>query len=261
VFAQRFDAVGSAVGDETQLNRSTAGDQGDVALAGDGHGGLLAAWASAGQDGDGLGIYTTAVSAGAAGQPPSGSPANGIDVAVIGASTSEVLSYSIAGGDVTITTAAGTQYFLDVERIRFEDALFALDTQAPGAGAQGGSVWQAAALLWAGLGWAPGVSLLSQWTAQADHVDDMGDLGQALIDFYAAGVSSELLVAHIYATLAHAAPSEDIVQSLAGQIGAGLQFETQGDFFAAAAGLAVNTDHFAELVGSVQQLDMSWFAG
>ncbi len=262
VFSQSFDASGQAIGDEIQLNRFTAGDQAAVSLASDGQGGLLAAWTSAAQDGSGAGVYATRVEApvatGAAAYVAMHS-ATQLDIAIVDAQLSQVTGFSLSGKDLTITTTAGTQVFNDPDRLQLDDALFAFDTQPATGEVEGGSVWQAAALLWAGLGVAPTMSLLSQWTAQADVHDDIGALGQAMLDYYVDGVSSEALVAHIYTTLARVAPTADTVDALVGTIGAGRLFDTQGDFFAAAAGLAINTDQFADLTGSVQPLDMSWF--
>jgi Ca2+-binding RTX toxin-like protein len=57
VFFQRFDASGSAVGDETLANTNIAGQQGSPAVAGLTNGGFVIAWESDGQDGSGYGIY------------------------------------------------------------------------------------------------------------------------------------------------------------------------------------------------------------
>ena len=51
----------------------------------------------------------------------------------------------------------------------------------------------------------------------------------------------------------------DFVQSVAGLVGPGLQFETTGDLFAQAASLPLNTGHFAGIVGAMMQLDAGWF--
>ena len=170
-----------------------------------------------------------------------------------------ILAYSLGGGVLSVTTAHGTQHIDNVERIQLSDALFALDTQGPSGNAVAGHVWEAAALLWAGFAAAPDRSALGQWTAQADHSSSMGELGQKMIDFYAPGISASSLVAYLYQTVAGRTADAGTVQDLAGQIGAGRAFATEGDFFAYAASLSLNTGHMADLVGSIQPLDAAWF--
>jgi Ca2+-binding RTX toxin-like protein len=57
VFAQKFDALGVAVGTEFQVNTTVAGDQNGVAVAVDAAGDLVFTWTSDGQDGDLTGVY------------------------------------------------------------------------------------------------------------------------------------------------------------------------------------------------------------
>jgi hypothetical protein len=177
----------------------------------------------------------------------------GTDAAVIETSLAGVLSYSIGSGVATLTTTLGTATLLNIERVQFADALFALDTNP------GGHAWQAAALFHAGFGVLPGRAELSHWTAQADGSSSMGELGQHMIDFYAPGVSSHDLVASLYQQLTHQAASADTIQGYVDQIGAGRTFATQGELLAYAANLSLNTDGLAGLVGSVQQLDPAAF--
>jgi hypothetical protein len=183
----------------------------------------------------------------------------GTDTAVIGGTVAGIMSHSISIGAATIMTGAGTQQLVNVERVQFSDGLFALDTLAPSGDAPGGHAWQAAALYRAGLGALPGTADLSRWTAQADQSSGMGALGQQMIDFYAPGVSSQALVTHLYQQLVHATPSQETVQAYVDQIGPGRTFSTQGDLFAYAAALSLNTDQMAGFMGSVQPLDPSWF--
>ena len=252
IFSQRFDAAGHAVGIESRINDDAAGDQSDASLAPDGHDGFIAAWT--GQDGSATGVYATSILPAQAGAPLADTGVAGtVDTAIVKASIAQVTGYSADGANVSITTAAGTQVFSGVERLKFDDAWFALDTQP------GGHAWQAQALLWAGLGTAPNVSLLSQWTAAADHAGTMAALAQSMIDYYAPGVSTEALVTHFYTVLAHVAPTPDIVQALVGQVGEGRAFETPGELFAVAASLPINTAHFADFTGTVQPLDAAWF--
>ena len=57
VYARRFDAAGTALGNEFQVNTTSAGnqEQGGIAMAPDGR--FAIGWASAGQDGSGVGAY------------------------------------------------------------------------------------------------------------------------------------------------------------------------------------------------------------
>lgn len=57
VFAQRYEADGSAIGDEFRANTYTTGGQTSPAVAADADGDFLIAWESFGQDGSGYGIY------------------------------------------------------------------------------------------------------------------------------------------------------------------------------------------------------------
>jgi len=57
VFGQRYDASGTPLGGEFQVNTHTVGYQGYPSIASDASGNFLVAWHSAGQDGSGLGAY------------------------------------------------------------------------------------------------------------------------------------------------------------------------------------------------------------
>jgi hypothetical protein len=87
----------------------------------------------------------------------------------------------------------------------------------------------------------------------------MAALGQRMIDFYAPGVSTAALVTDLYIQLVHAAPSAQTVQSFVDQVGPGRTFETQGDLFAAAANLSLNTSQMVGFTGTIQPLDPSFF--
>jgi len=189
----------------------------------------------------------------------------GSDWLLLSVSTADVLAHPadlvfVPGLLSRVGSSLGVVDLTGIERVRLTDGLYAFDTLAPTQTDAGGKVWQAAALYRAGFGQVPNQAVLSQWTAQADQVADMGDLGQAMINFYAPGVSNEGLVTHLYFMLAGVMPSPQIVQTYAGLIGAGQQFETQGDLFAFAASLPENTAQMpVDFVGSIQTLDATWF--
>ena len=183
----------------------------------------------------------------------------GTDTAVIEALFAGLLSYSLGNNVLTVTTASGTETLRNIERVMLSDAVFAFDTYGPVEDTPAGHVWQVAALYHAGFGALPGRSDLSHWTSEADHSGSMSALAQLMIDSYAPGVSSSTLVTYLYLQLMHALPSTETVQAFVDQIGAGKTFATQGDLFAYAATLPLNTDLMVGFVGSVQQLDTGWF--
>ena len=294
VFAQRFGAGGQALGEETQLNMNTAYNQSDVALA-PGTSGYLATWASQEPDGTGWDVFATAVRSGTV--PPERSVVKatensdlligtweenaclalggddryvsqggsdyfdggtGRDTYVFPNSVTHVTSYTMDNGELTIHTSddhnpQAVPIILATERLEFSDAYFALDTTA------GGETWQAAALLQAGFGHAPDRALLSRWTAEADETATMAALGTKIIAAYAPGLSSTDLVSQLFLNVTGHAATQAQVNTFVAQIGAGKQFATQGDLYAYAASQSMNTDHIADIVGSIQQLDMSWF--
>jgi hypothetical protein len=276
--AQYFDANGNASGGAIQVGPTTTVAttspptmQWSVTATPDG--GFVVA---VDEPGNGLDVYAQKFSpAGAASAPPGGTSGNdtltvpsgtatidfgaGTDTAVFDASVASVQSYAIANGVLNITTASGSDTLVNVERVRFADALFGLDTQAPSGSDPGGHVWQAAAVFHAGFGALPGLSDLSRWTADADHAGSMAAMAQDMVNAYAPGVSSGDLVTYLYQQLAHAQPSAETVQSYVDQIGPGHQFATQGDLVAWAASLPVNADAIAGIVGSAQPLAAAWF--
>jgi hypothetical protein len=57
VYAQRYAGDGSAVGTETRINSTTAGEQNQPTIAALADGGYVITWTSFGQDGSGYGVY------------------------------------------------------------------------------------------------------------------------------------------------------------------------------------------------------------
>jgi len=186
----------------------------------------------------------------------------GVDTLILNVDTLDVLAtgYQFAPGLLSqVGSSLGIVELTGIERVQLSDGLYAFDTLASSGTDAGGKVWQAAALYWAGFGAMADQTVLSQWTAEADVSADMGDLGQAMIDSYAPGVSDAALVTHLYFMLTGVLPPGETVQSFVDLIGPGRQFETQGDIFAFAASLAENTVHMVDFVGSIQTLDPGWF--
>jgi hypothetical protein len=279
-YVQRYDAAGAALGDPTLVSvlhpftRTPINSAVNVAALADG--GFLVSftegdtdqWGVFGERFDASGV---AVSGGRSllgdehdnvirfgGAPLAGGPVTfdggaGIDRVVLPESVNDVQFYELNTRQPNLTTANGTKVFTSIERVQFSDALFALDTHA------GEHTWQAAALFHAGFGVLPGIEDLSHWTAQADRSSSMGDLGQHMIDFYAPGVSSHDLVAYLYQQLTHQVASEDVIQGYVDEIGPGKTYATEGDLFAYAANLPVNTTGVVSIVGTAQALDPAAF--
>jgi hypothetical protein len=182
----------------------------------------------------------------------------GLDIAVIPGSVTQVSAYSLAAGTASVTTPAGTDTLQGIERVRFGDALFALDTNpAHGPLDPAGNTWAAALLFHAGFGTLPGIEDLSHWTAQADVSMNMNVLAQKMIDFYAPGISSADLVTYLYGQVQHTTPSAQTVQDYVNDINSG--FMTQGGFLVLEATLPENITPMLGFAGTVQQLDPAWF--
>jgi len=236
VYAQKFDVSGNAV--------SAASDADDVLVG-----------TSASETLSGLGGNDVLIGNGGSDVLDGGA---GLDTAVIANSVTQVSAYSVASGSASVTTPAGTDTLQGIERVRFNDALFALDTQAwDGPMAPEGHTWEAAALFHAGFGTLPGIEDLSRWTAQADIAMNMDVLAQKMIDFYAPGISSTNLVTYILTQVNHTAPSQAQVQGWVDEIDSGLI--TQGRFLTLEAMSSANVDPMVAFTGSVQPLDPAWF--
>jgi hypothetical protein len=236
VYAQKFDVSGNTV--------SVASDADDVLVG-----------TSASDALSGLGGNDVLIGNGGNDVLDGGA---GLDIAVIPGSVTQVSAYSVAAGTASVTTPAGTDTLQGIERVRFGDALFALDTNpAHGPFDPAGDTWAAALLFHAGFGTLPGIEDLSRWTAQADVSMNMNVLAQKMIDFYAPGISSADLVTYLYGQVQHTTPSAQVVQDYANDIDRGAM--TQGDFLVLEATLPDNINPMIGFAGTVQQLDPAWF--
>jgi hypothetical protein len=178
---------------------------------------------------------------------------NAFVTAAFNIGTNQIQSYSYNNGVLELVTPSGTKQLVDVERVALTNGYFAFDTNA------NEDTWQAFALLKAGFDQVPTTALLSQWVKQADNTATMGQLGQSMLDFYAPGLSTQALVTYLYGTLAGITPTQAQVQEFANLVGTGKPFGTNGDLFAFAASLPINTDTFGGFVGSIQALDPALF--
>lgn len=103
VFAQKFDALGVAVGPEFQVNTTVAGDQNGVAVAVDAAGDLVFTWTSDGQDGNLTGVYAQLYTA--AGAALGGEVL--VNTTTAGAQEDASVAANAAGGFVVAYTSGG----------------------------------------------------------------------------------------------------------------------------------------------------------
>jgi len=271
VYARRFDANGVAPSNAGWLD----GDAGNDTIQWDGaQAARLSGWG--GSDTLAGGVGNDIIDGGAGNdllRVGSGrdflNGGTGVDTAAFNMATTGITGHSADGyATVTASTGDGTFTLSQVERARFADGLFALDTQAPiNFSWLGGNTWWAASLFHLAFGALPGREDLSRWTAQADQLGSPAALAQAMIEAYAPGVSNRDLVIHLYQQLADTTPTEAQVQAYLAQMapspqpggGSAPWFASQGDFVAFVAQHPLNESGLVGFTGSVQQLDAAWF--
>ena len=155
--------------------------------------------------------------------------------------------------DKLISGPDGNDSLNDIEFGLFGDDLFAFDTE------EGGGTYNIYALLQAAFDEAPSIGLLSQWVKEEMGGDDLPTLAEQMIDTYAPGVSNDALISHLFQTVAGIVPTPAQIDEFSALIGSGNTFETQGDLFAFAALLDLNTEEFSTIVGTPIPLDLSQF--
>jgi hypothetical protein len=234
IFRQKFDVIGNYV-TGTAANDSLAGTGGNDLVSG-----------LAGNDRLSGNGGTDRLDGGA-----------GIDTAVLGTSTAGVLAYSQADLAFTVTTAAGTQTLQNMERAQLADGLFALDTWAGNDLHPAGDAWYAAAMWHLAFGALPDAHNLARWTAVADQSGPPA-LAQAMLDTYAAGVSTADLVTYLYQQLTHTTPSSAEVQPWVDRVDHGVL--TQAGLVVVAANAPEMTTEMVGFTGTAQPLDPSYFA-
>ncbi len=189
---------------------------------------------------------------------------DGVDVAVFAAPRAEVSLALASGGagsgtGIAVGTGAsaplGSDAFDGIERLKFADAVWALDTRAPGENA-----YDVVALLHCALGALPPTSELARFLPLADAGADAAALGDAIIAHYAPGLPTDVMVDFLYFQLTGAKAPAEVVAAFASMVGPGLPFPTQGALYAAAAALELNTVRFAGLVADGVALPADWYA-
>ncbi len=188
--------------------------------------------------------------------------ADGVDVAVFAAPRAQVTlslnagaSGSGAAAGTGASAALGTDAFDGIERLKFADAVLALDTRGPDENA-----YDVVALLHCALGALPPQSELARFLPLADAGADAAAVGDAIIAHYAPGVPTEALVAFLWFQLTGTPVPAGVPESFAALVGPGLPFPTQGALYAAASMLELNTVRFAGLIADGLALPADWYA-
>lgn len=188
---------------------------------------------------------------------PGGAP--GLRTDVLDLKPSAVRAYWYEHGILKVIGDASSWTLYAPARVRLEDALYAFDTHAPSDNAPAGAVWQVAALHQAAFGLRPDSNTMSRWVAEADRLQSIDKLAQALIDHHAPGITTADLVMHLYNSLTGTAASVAEIAYFLDSVGPDKAFETQGALFAYAANLPLNTENLAGIVGGIHALDPVWF--
>lgn len=108
----------------------------------------------------------------------------------------------------TVGGLDGNGVLVEIEFAWFGKDLFALDTQAEDA------TYNTYALLHAAFDTAPTTGQLSQWIVQEMTGVNAAALAQNMIDTLAPGISNEILITHIFKTVAGITPTQVQVEKL-----------------------------------------------
>ena len=175
----------------------------------------------------------------------------GIDTAVFGSRDGDY----VIGGSVASRTVSGgndgRDTLLSIERLQFSNVVIAFDSQP------GGNTYAAYAMLNAAFNSAPSPVLLGQWTAQLDQLGNTRDLAQAMINFYAPGVSDDALVAHLWSTIIGTPLLPADQAYFVGLIRDGTF--TQASLLELVSTHPLNTDEFVAIVGQPLVMDPAYF--
>ncbi|MEI6972868.1 MAG: hypothetical protein WCL44_15290, partial [bacterium] len=139
-----------------------------------------------------------------------------------------------AAGSLTLT-----DQLINIERLHFDDLFLALDT--------GGLAGQAYGLIYAALDAPPAPDLLGIWLQRFDAGLTGAQVATEIIQTYAPGLPSATLVGLLYHNIVGFDPTPQALHDLVALIDQGTY--TQGEFYAAAAALDLNTDQFVTLIG------------
>ena len=162
--------------------------------------------------------------------------------------------YTLAGNTVSRTVssvAEGSDSLLSIDRLQFADTILANDTTP------GGNTYLAYAMFNAGFNRGPAPTELSHWTSALDRLGSGVDLAQAMITFYAPGVSNQDLVAYLWGTIVGGNIPLDQLALYVGLVDGGTY--TQASLLELVATLDLNTIELAGVVGQTLSLDPAYF--
>ena len=141
---------------------------------------------------------------------------------------------------------------MNCERIETLDTLYAFDTSA------GDSLWNLAALWWAGTGTAPDAATLGNYLPQADASASINELSHTMLDLVgASSVPAADFVTYLYKTILNVNPTPEQVASVTALMGHDHVFETNADLLAYVAVQTYNTDKMVAFTGTVQQIPVA----
>ena len=175
----------------------------------------------------------------------------GVDTAVFaGAAAAHTVLGSVASRTVS-GGGDGVDTLFSIERLQFADTLQASDTTP------GGNTYLAYAMFNAGFDRAPSTAELSLWTSQLDRLGNLTDLAQAMINYYAPGVSDEVLVAYLWGTIVETPIPLDALATYVGLVVNGTY--TQASLLSLVTTLDLNTSEIVGIVGVPLALDPAYF--
>ncbi len=175
----------------------------------------------------------------------------GIDTVVF---SGPAVNYTVSGTVASRTVASpadGVDTLFSIERLQFGDLVRASDTTP------GGNVYAAYAMFNAGFDRAPSTAELSQWTAVLDRVGSTQALAQAMINYYAPGISDEVLVAYLWGTIVGTPIPPDALSTYVGLVANGTY--TQASLVDFVWPLDLNTVEIVGIVGQTLTLDPGFF--
>ncbi|MRD48141.1 calcium-binding protein [Caenimonas koreensis] len=174
---------------------------------------------------------------------------DGTDTALLYALSNGITAVSGTLDHLTVTAWGRVTTYIDVERVQAFDKTFAFDTHV------GDSLWNLAALVWAGTGFKPSAGTLWTYASVADSTSSINELSHELLELFGlADVGAADFVTHLFQTVLQIDPTPDQVAAVTALMGPGHLFETDADLLAYVAVQSINTDKMVDFTGSVQQL-------
>lgn len=173
----------------------------------------------------------------------------GIDLANLHYLPDQLQAFLVDDAGLHLFSGGWETTLVGIERVKLVNVIAAFDTQV------GDAVWDAQALLYALTGEAPGIALLSEWVHEADHEPDIEDLAQGMLDHYAPGLGTEVLVRHLFSINGAALPPQETIAAIVNQVGLGQMFADNGELLAYAATETALVDRLVGFTGSVALLD------